>query len=158
MASRVIVFPVDDSDDSQRSFDWLVANLFKETDEIHLIHVIPRLAYATTYVAAAVDFNPGIDRNKYEATVHKVEEFIVKRFLSRYPESSKTTPFVHIIKSETDSGSIGHVICSKAEELHAACVVMGNHVKGPVREFFMGSVSNYIMKHCKLPVLIARNI
>jgi hypothetical protein len=47
---------------------------------------------------SAVDFNPGIDRNKYEAVVHKVEEFVVKRFLSRYPTSSKTTPFVHIIK------------------------------------------------------------
>ena len=31
-------------------------------------------------------------------------------------------------------------------------------LKGPMREFFMGSVSQYIMKHCKTPVLIARNV
>ena len=33
-SSRVVLFPVDDSDDSQRSFDWLVANFFKDTDEV----------------------------------------------------------------------------------------------------------------------------
>ena len=30
------MFPVDDSDDSQRSFDWLVANFFKDTDEVRM--------------------------------------------------------------------------------------------------------------------------
>ena len=47
---------------------------------------------------AAVDFNPGIDRERYEASVRKAEEFIVRRFLSRFPADSKTTPIVHIVK------------------------------------------------------------
>ena len=37
MAARVILEPIDDSEDSQRSFDWLVANFFKETDEVRLM-------------------------------------------------------------------------------------------------------------------------
>ena len=33
-STRIVVFPVDDSTDSERSFDWLVANFLKDTDEV----------------------------------------------------------------------------------------------------------------------------
>jgi hypothetical protein len=46
----------------------------------------------------APDAGMQIDRDKYEALVRKAEEFIVKRFLSRIPADSQTTPIVHIIK------------------------------------------------------------
>lgn len=62
------------------------------------------------------------------------------------------------LQSETDSSSVGHVVCQKASELRAAAVVMGNHNKGPVKEFFIGSVSQYVMHHCKVPVVIVRNV
>jgi hypothetical protein len=55
-------------------------------------------------LAAVLDFNPGIDRDKYEAMVRKAEAFIVKRFLSRFPADSKTTPIVHIVKVRGGSG------------------------------------------------------
>lgn len=32
---RVLLFPVDDSDDSERSFDWMIKNLFKPDDEVN---------------------------------------------------------------------------------------------------------------------------
>lgn len=155
---RVLVFPVDDSDDSQRSFQWMVDNFLKDDDEVHLINVIARVAYAATYALPAVDFNPGIDRDKYEEMVRNSETFIVKRFLSHFPMHSKSTPIVHIIKSETDSSSVGHIICQKALELRANAVFMGNHNKGPIKELFLGSVSQYIMHNCKCPVVIVRNI
>lgn len=44
----------------------------------------------------------------------------------------------------------------KAEELKAACVFMGSHNKGPVAEFFLGSVSQYVSHHCKHPVVIVK--
>lgn len=59
-------------------------------------------------------------------------------------------------QSEVDSSSIGHVICGKSEELHATCIVMGTGNKGPVKEFFMGSVSQYVTHHAKVPVVIVK--
>ncbi|KAG1666009.1 hypothetical protein FOA52_010919 [Chlamydomonas sp. UWO 241] len=149
---------MDDSDDSQRSFHWLVHNFLKMDDEVHLLHVIPRMAYTTTYSVPALDFSPGIDRDKYEDLVRKSEAFIVKRFLSVFPEESKSTPIVHIIKSETDTSSVGHIVCQKAAELKANCVAMGSHNKGAVKEFFLGSVSHYIMANCKVPVMVVKGI
>lgn len=156
---RVIIFPCDDTDDSERSFEWMLLNFFKDDDEVHLIHVIARMAYATTYAVPAIDFTPGIDRDKYEANIRKAETFIVKRFLSRFPPESKSTPIVHVVKSETDSSSVGHIICGKAYELRASSIVMGSHNKGAVKGFFMGSVSKYILTHCvACPVVIVKNI
>ncbi len=53
---------------------------------------------------------------------------------------------------------MGHIICQKAAELRASAVVMGTHNKGAVKEFFMGSVSHYIMQNCKCPVVVVRNV
>jgi nucleotide-binding universal stress UspA family protein len=61
-------------------------------------------------------------------------------------------------QSETDSQSVGHIICQKAEDLKSTLVVMGNHNKSSVAEFFMGSVSQYVTHHSKRPVLIVRGI
>ena len=97
-STRVLLFPVDDSDDSQRAFEWMLANFFKDGDEVHLLNVISRLQFAATLGVPAVDFTPQINREAYEAVVRKAEAFIVKRFLARLPPHIQTTPIVHIIK------------------------------------------------------------
>ncbi|GLI69470.1 hypothetical protein VaNZ11_014088 [Volvox africanus] len=153
---RVLLFPVDDTDDSQKSWDWMIKNIYRDGDEVHLLNVISRLSFAATLGVPAVDFTPQINREAYEGAVRKAEAFIVKRFLARLPEHIQTTPIVHIIKSEVDTNNVGHVICVKAEELKAACVLMGSHNKGPVAEFFLGSVSQYVSHHCKVPVVIVK--
>ncbi|GLC52279.1 hypothetical protein PLESTB_000604400 [Pleodorina starrii] len=112
----------------------MINNIYRDGDEVHLLNVISRLSFAATLGVPAVDFTPQINREAYEAAVRKSEAFI----------------------SETDTNSVGHVICTKAEELKAACVLMGSHNKGPVAEFFMGSVSQYVSHHCKMPVVIVK--
>ncbi|PNH09362.1 hypothetical protein TSOC_004009 [Tetrabaena socialis] len=95
---RVLLFPVDDTDDSQRAFDWMINNFYRDGDEVHLLNVISRLSFAATLGVPAVDFVPQINREAYEAAVRKAEAFIVKRFLGRLPQHIETTPIVHIIK------------------------------------------------------------
>lgn len=154
--ARVLLFPVDDTDDSQRAFEWMLRNFYKDGDEVHLLNVVSRMQFAAAVGVPAVDCMPQINREAYEAVVRKAETFIVKRFLGRLPASIQTTPIVHIIKSEVDTSSVGHIICQKAEELRASSVLMGNHNKGPLAEFFMGSVSQYVTHHCKVPVVIVK--
>lgn len=95
---RCLLLPVDDSDDSQRAFDWIIKNFYKPGDEVHLLNVISRMQFAATLGVPAVDFTPQINREAYEAAVRKAEAFIVKRFLARMPPEIQTTPIVHIIK------------------------------------------------------------
>ena len=126
--------------------------------QVHLIYVIARMSYATTYAVPAIDFSPGIDRDKYEGQVRKAEEFICRRFLSRFPPQSRSTPIVHLVKSETDSDSVGHIICGKAQDLRAAAVIMGSTNKGAVKTALLGSVSKYVLAHCAVPVVVVKGI
>ncbi len=188
-SGSVFLFSADDTDVSQRVFQWFLKTVYHNGDEVHIVHVIPRSKFqASQYAVPAVDYLPQIDRSKYEAALQHAEEFIVKRFLSIFPLDSNSTPIVHIVKvrawgatgcrpvdtlpatraeraraprcsqSEIDTETVGHIIVQKAEELNATMVVMANRSKNAVTEFFMGSVSKYVMAHSKRPVLIAKGI
>lgn len=45
-----------------------------------------------------------------------------------------------------DNDSIGAVICKRAEQLNASAVVLAKHNKGAIKEFFVGSVTNYVRR------------
>lgn len=34
MAPRILVFPVDNADESERSWQWMISNFLKEDDEV----------------------------------------------------------------------------------------------------------------------------
>ena len=61
---------------------------------------------------------------------------------------------VEIVRGCVDNDSIGALLCRRAEQLNAAVLVMAKHNRGAVKEFFIGSVSNYALHHCKQPVLV----
>lgn len=65
-----------------------------------------------------------------------------------------TNRFTWILQSDTDTDSIGNVVCQRAEALAAVAVVMAGHSKSRVGDFFMGSVTNFCTHHCKKPVLV----
>ena len=50
---------------------------------------------------------------------------------------------VEILRHSTDSDSVGSAICERASKLGAALVVLSKHNKGALKEFFVGSVTNY---------------
>ena len=53
-------------------------------------------------------------------------------------------------------GKPGHVICKIAEEEKAALIVCGTRGQGTIRRTIMGSVSDYIVHHSPVPVLVCR--
>eukprot|EP00878_Enallax_costatus_P032108 GHUV01035209.1.p1 GENE.GHUV01035209.1~~GHUV01035209.1.p1 ORF type:complete len:149 (-),score=21.80 GHUV01035209.1:55-501(-) len=64
-------------------------------------------------------------------------------------------PFqVDIVRGCVDNDSIGALVCRRAEQMEAVVVLMAKHSRGPIKEFFIGSVTNYAAHHCKQPVLV----
>ena len=59
-------------------------------------------------------------------------------------------------KFRTHGGKPGQVICRIAEEEGAAIIVCGTRGQGTVRRTIMGSVSDYIVHHSHVPVLVCR--
>lgn len=153
---RRILISVDNSEACEESVKWVMKNAYKPGDELHLIHVIPRLQLAASYGAPPVDFLPYQDPNAYQQLIQKAEDFIAQRAL-RHIGNVTPQPVVHIVKYEVDTDSIGNVICKKAEELDVAMAVMARHTKTKLQEFFLGSCTQYVIHHSKKPVLVVNN-
>ena len=60
-------------------------------------------------------------------------------------------------KFRTGQGKPGEVICKIAEEEKAVLIITGTRGLGKVRRTLLGSVSDYIIHHSKVPVLVCRH-
>lgn len=61
-----------------------------------------------------------------------------------------------IVDARLLEGSAGVVICALADEIKPDVVVVGSHGRGWFQRLVIGSVSEYVARHCKSPVLIVR--
>ena len=60
-------------------------------------------------------------------------------------------------KFRTGQGKPGEVICKIAEEENAKLIITGTRGLGKIRRTFLGSVSDYIIHHSHVPVLVTRH-
>lgn len=154
MAARKLLVAVDDSDQSRAAFKWALKELYKPGDEMHMVHVVPRMQFSPAYGIPPVDFYPVADAGSYEAVISNAEKMVSERYLQDLGDYPELKPTVHIVKSEVDTDSVGHVLCKKAEELDAVCLVLASHSKGKIAEFFLGSVTQFCVHHSTKPVAI----
>lgn len=50
----------------------------------------------------------------------------------------------------------GEMICATAKEQHCDYIVMGTRGMGKLRRTILGSVSDFVVHHAHIPVLVAR--
>jgi nucleotide-binding universal stress UspA family protein len=60
-------------------------------------------------------------------------------------------------KVKSIGGSPGEVICQVAKDEKAELIVTGTRGMGKIRRTFLGSVSDYIIHHAHVPVLVCRH-
>lgn len=53
-------------------------------------------------------------------------------------------------------GDPGEAIVDAAEAEHADLIVVGSHERSTVGRFFLGSVSDYVVRHARAPVMVVR--
>lgn len=154
--ARRVLLCIDDSDASEDAVRWAMAHVYREGDELHIVHVIPRYMLTGAYGVPPVDYLPSHMAHRNEELIKSAEAFIVRRALRHMEGVTEPKPVVHVIKYETDADSIGELLCRKAEELDAAVMVLSQHDKTRVQQIFLGSVSNYCTHHCKRSVIVHR--
>ena len=62
-----------------------------------------------------------------------------------------------IVEHKLVEGSAGVSICLAAKQLAPDVVVVGSHGRGFFKRVVIGSVSEYVARHCVTPVLIVRH-
>lgn len=54
-------------------------------------------------------------------------------------------------------GSAGPAICQVADELDVDLIIVGSHGRGFLQRILLGSVSEFVVRHAKQPVLVVRH-
>ncbi len=61
---------------------------------------------------------------------------------------------MEVVRAGGDANSIGHAICSRAQQLQAQLLVLAPHSKGAIKRILVGSVTDHCLKAAQCPVLV----
>uniref|UniRef100_A0A0B6XZ49 UspA domain-containing protein n=1 Tax=Arion vulgaris TaxID=1028688 RepID=A0A0B6XZ49_9EUPU len=138
---RVVAIAVDESQHSINAFEWYCDYIRKDGDYLLLIHV-PE-TYDLTLASPSV-----VEQllKELEVRVDNLERKYRDKLLARGISG----------KFRTTSGKPGEKIVSLASEENATFIITGTRGLGKFRRTIMGSVSDYIVHHASVPVLVCR--
>ncbi|CAH8855444.1 unnamed protein product [Trichobilharzia szidati] len=147
-SGRVILIPIDGSEHCERAFRWYLDNMKRETDCIKFVHVIEPV-YNTPAIGLTMESPPVPDMTRV------MEESIDagKKLGQKYMHEAKAhkltaQAFLHV---DTKPGSS---LVKAISDHKASVILMGNRGVGAIRRTFLGSVSDYILHHAHIPVII----
>ena len=153
---RKIIIAIDGSKYGDAAFSWYMTNLRRDSDEVHLIHIV------TDDYDHLYQKNGGKEYDESAVLPDFEEEFLngdcqeCMKFMQSYKrrvEELSSKCFVHLRPSNRAPGS---EICSLADGIKAECVVMGSRGLGTIKRTILGSVSDYVLHNTKAAVLICK--
>ncbi|XP_022302755.2 universal stress protein YxiE-like isoform X1 [Crassostrea virginica] len=157
--SRVVAVAIDNSEYAEKAFDWYLEKIRRDDDVIVLIHIpesydfsLAREWSPLTLQKEAFDFtlpSPGVIKQLLDEL-----EKSVKALEDRYAEKVKAYGIDG--KFRTGGGKPGEAIIKIAREENATLIVTGTRGLGKIRRTVLGSVSDYVIHHSPVPVLVCR--
>ncbi|KAK6175437.1 hypothetical protein SNE40_013902 [Patella caerulea] len=144
--SRKIVIAMDGSEYSDYAFDYYVENLHRTTDEVVFIYCAD--------ITIAIHSPLRHDANHLEKVITEQQKHmdeITDELNTKIQKSGVKGRIIRLMNKD-----IGHAIVSQAENEQATLIVTGTRGRGRLRRTFLGSVSEYIVNHSSIPVLVCR--
>lgn len=146
-SQRNVFIGVDGSKHSERAFKFYMSDIYKSGDYVIIFHAqeMPSLP-AAPYPYGFANFD------EFQHIMKQAEED-TKILLLRYENNLKTKPDIKF-KLVKECGKPGELICKNCQAENARLVVLGSRGLGAVRRTFLGSVSDYVVHHCHVPVCV----
>ncbi|VEL40156.1 unnamed protein product [Protopolystoma xenopodis] len=148
-AKRKIVMPVDSSENSERAFYWYVDNMFRDGDGLFLIHVVEPSMAGVNYGAASKSPALSEEISRHVAQLIDTGKELGRKYIEFCRNRQVPVKFTLHIGTKP-----GQQIVRIAEELGAHMVIVGNRGIGTLRRTFLGSVSDHILHHVSMPVIV----
>jgi len=130
-----ILIPIDWSENSEKAFDWYLAQLHREGHSLILVHFI----------------DASNDRQLYEKEAKLME----------LQESYETKLLQHRVEYRWITGTDGSpsdLIVRISREEDASMILMGSRGLGKLRKVVQTSVSDEVLAKSNVPVLICRRV
>lgn len=149
---RVVAIATDGSDNSKAAFKYYVKDLRKDGDKVVLLHSVEMNPFLQTMHVTDPPFNFG---REMLPKLLEEEQVRAQQKIDNISTWCKEQGIEGTVKA-VHSESPGEGIIKAAEEHNASLIVMGTRGLGTLRKTILGSVSDYVLHHTKLPVLICK--
>ncbi len=140
---KKILVPVDGSETCEKLIDYLKSFGDKYGTKVILLNVygLPTLTEYNNYPAYPLENAYSVEKQSGEILKHVREQI---------------GPVSFEIELMSDVGNPAGVILDTAEKNDCDLILMCTHGMGAVKRFLLGSVTNKVVHHAKVPVLIVR--
>ncbi|DBA83007.1 hypothetical protein WJX77_006830 [Trebouxia sp. C0004] len=150
-----ILLAVDYSETSAGAVAKFARQHFQSGYEFHVVHVLvhatvgPGPAFAGA-AEMARDTRDTVSSDEVVESKKNMKTVIAPIFNGC--KAPVTTAVVEI--SSDSSREIGEALIKHATSLQAVMIIMTSHSKNAVKRFFVGSVTDYVVHHSKMPVVV----
>jgi len=138
---KKILFPTDFSDVSQRAVGYIKQLKGAGAQEVTILHVIDE---KEVLVLSRIP-------DQYPAIMAHMEEDIEKEMAAI---EADLTAEGFSVKRKVRTGKPFSEIMATAAEEKVSIIVMGSHGKSNINEMLMGSVSENVIRHARVPLLV----
>lgn len=150
-SERKILIAVDGSPQSKHAVEYAVSNILRQGDHVLVVHAQePLLNYIAVYEADMVisPFNdPKIEMDRQRAG------------LAIAKECAKPIQEAHFsCETRLLVGNPRESILEYVEQEGASLVIVGSRGMGTLKRTLVGSTSDFLVHHCKVPVLVVRPV
>lgn len=140
-----ILFPTDNSEISEKAFDF-VMDLAK-TFNSHVVVLHSNQYYSSSYIAGG-PLGSYYSDDTLEEEINFSWQEVLKLVKSKLDAAGISSEII------LERGEPGPVITATADDKKSDLIVLGSRGKGAVKSILLGSVSNYVLHHTKVPVLL----
>lgn len=146
--NKVVLIAVDPSENAKAAFQWYLNQVHKKDDYVVICHIpemqdLPVLSFK---------YGLNIPVDEWQKSLKESAEKVKQ--LEDYYEVELTQKKVqHKIKSESCKNP-GQGIISMSEAEKASLIVIGTRGLDVIRRTVLGSVSDYVVHHSRVPVLV----
>ena len=146
--ARVIMIPLDGSPHSDRAFRWYLENMQRKDDKVKFIIVVEPV-YTTPAIGMAMESPPLPDMTRVmEESIESGNKLGQSYMQEAKKHKLECQAFLHVDTKP------GNALVKAITDHKANIVVMGNRGLGAIRRTFLGSVSDYVLHHAHIPVVI----
>ncbi|ELT98386.1 hypothetical protein CAPTEDRAFT_225081 [Capitella teleta] len=147
---RIIVIAVDASKQSDEAFNYYCENLHKPDNEVIVLHS-PELSNVHMRMLKGDDA-PYDEWQKIMQQEKERWSALEKKFTYQLKENNIT----HGKFMVEPSSKPGEAIVKASNDIGATMVITGTRGQGSLRRTIMGSVSDYVVHHAAVPVIVYR--
>ena len=153
---KKILVAVDRSDMSIKVFEQALSLAKITSANLMLLHVLSQEEEGSpeALVFPNIDYYPGWNEQSFKLYQEHWEKFknegwqMLQSLSAQANTSGVNTEFTQ------NTGSPGRMICELATDWNADLIMMGRRGRSGLAEFFLGSVSNYVLHHAPCSVQI----